>query len=242
MERLVRLFRHPLLRIWFTGRGGVLWPITVVAGVAGCILAAWHVFKGQDQGQRPAEPRDDSRVGSASGGQAALPEEPISKPQTAITSSCGGIVAGAGLITMCAAGVLLHEATPGQLEDSATLRREAVEPLQKLLQGGGRVVIIAHTESEVGLTAVQAALEDVGLLGTSPSQLPPHRLLSCSTNGGKASMVRQLEPDVHLESDLQAASDVQKFVKRVVVINSGGQSSAREYSLLRVATLADVLK
>lgn len=46
------------------------------------------------------------------------------------------------------------------------------------------VYMIAHVPDDVGQAVVAAALEDAGLLGHHPTQLPPQRLLFCSTQQG----------------------------------------------------------
>jgi hypothetical protein len=37
-------------------------------------------------------------------------------------------------------------------------------------------------------------------------QLPPQRLLFCSTQPGKQSIVRQIEPDLHIDADIATVS------------------------------------
>lgn len=62
---------------------------------------------------------------------------------------------------------------------------------------------LAHVASDVGEATVRGALEHAGLLGPNHGQLPPHRLLFCGTREGKASMVRQLEPQLHIDADAE---------------------------------------
>lgn len=42
------------------------------------------------------------------------------------------------------------------------------------------------------------------------------RLLFCGTANGKASIVRQLTPDLHIDGTPQTLLDLQRFVKRLV--------------------------
>lgn len=41
------------------------------------------------------------------------------------------------------------------------------------------MVVVAHTDSEVGEAAVRGALDAADLLGPGPGQLPPHRSQRC---------------------------------------------------------------
>lgn len=44
------------------------------------------------------------------------------------------------------------------------------------------------------------------------------RLLFCSTEDGKASMVRQLSPDVHVDASQKTVLALQRFIRRVVLV------------------------
>lgn len=55
---------------------------------------------------------------------------------------------------------------------------------------------------------MQGALEDAGLIGSGPGQIKAHRLLFCSTLEGKVSIVRQLEPDLHIDGHARTVSSI----------------------------------
>lgn len=61
------------------------------------------------------------------------------------------------------------------------------------------IFLVTHVIDDVGEATVRGALEDVGLVGTSEGQIKPHRLVFCSTLEGKVSIVRQLEPELHID-------------------------------------------
>ena len=86
-------------------------------------------------------------------------------------------------------------------QEGASVRPEAVEALREVC-AAVPVCIIAHVLSDVGEAVVKGSLEAQGLLGSGPSQLMPHRVLCCSTPQGKESIVRQLEPGLHIDADL----------------------------------------
>ena len=84
------------------------------------------------------------------------------------------------------------------LQDSASVQQAAVPIMHELLKNAN-VFLVTHVMDDVGEATVRGALEDVGLVGTSEGQIKPHRLVFCSTLEGKVSIVRQLEPDLHID-------------------------------------------
>jgi len=80
------------------------------------------------------------------------------------------------------------------------------------------VAVVTLTDSEVGEAAARGALDAEGLLGAQPGQLPPHRLLCCSTAVGKLSIIRQLEADIHIEADLQTATELHRLKAKIVYV------------------------
>ena len=81
---------------------------------------------------------------------------------------------------------------------SASVRQAAI-PLLHELASNANLYLITHVVDDVGEATVQGALEDAGLIGFAPGQIKPHRMLFCSTLEGKVSIVRQLEPDLHID-------------------------------------------
>ena len=61
------------------------------------------------------------------------------------------------------------------------------------------VFLITHVIDGIGEATVRGALEDAGLVGTAEGQIKPHWLVFCSTLEGKVSIVRQLEPELHID-------------------------------------------
>lgn len=71
------------------------------------------------------------------------------------------------------------------------------------------VFLVTHVIDEVGEATVRGALEDAGLVGTLEGQIKPHRLVFCSTLEGKVSIVRQLEPELHIDGHPSTVSSCQ---------------------------------
>ena len=77
--------------------------------------------------------------------------------------------------------------------------QQAVAPIVHELARNANIFLITHVIDDVGEATVRGALEDVGLVGNSEGQIKSHRLVFCSTLEGKVSIVRQLEPDLHID-------------------------------------------
>lgn len=84
------------------------------------------------------------------------------------------------------------------MQESATVRQAAVSILHGLAANAS-VYLITHVIDDIGEATVRGALENAGLVGPNPGQIKPHRVLFCSTLEGKVSIVRQLEPDLHID-------------------------------------------
>ena len=65
----------------------------------------------------------------------------------------------------------------------------------------GRDVCSAQVAGDTGEATCRGALEAAGLVGSDKGQIPPQRLLFCSTLDGKASIVRQIEPSLHIDAN-----------------------------------------
>lgn len=82
------------------------------------------------------------------------------------------------------------------------LRTDAAAVMREVLKTAN-VYVLAHVIDDIGEATVRGALEAGGLVGPSAGQIPPHRVLFCSTLEGKTSIVRQLEPELHIDGHPQ---------------------------------------
>lgn len=88
------------------------------------------------------------------------------------------------------------------LQESAVLREDAAAVMREIIKMAN-VYILAHVIDDLGEATVRGALEAGGLVGPSAGHVPPHRVLFCSTLEGKVSIVRQLEPALHIDGHPQ---------------------------------------
>ena len=78
--------------------------------------------------------------------------------------------------------------------------------------------------SDVGEAVVRGALEAAGVLGSGKRQIPPHRLVCCETLQGKVALVRQLEPELHVDADHRTIEELQRFIPQQIHIHKPGES------------------
>ncbi|KAK2080938.1 hypothetical protein QBZ16_000792 [Prototheca wickerhamii] len=132
------------------------------------------------------------------------------------------------------------ESNAAALEEGASLASaRAAEALRALLDRGLDVYLLAHVASDVGEAVVRGALEAEGLLGAGPGQVSPHRLLLCGTQIGKVSVVRQLEPELHIDADAETVAELQRFIPRLALVGAG--RSAPWPNVMEAGTLEDCL-
>lgn len=199
-------------------------PLTSFIGLAGAGLALWQLVK--PGRKRIVQPSNASRQTHQTGVRPAS-ETAGSGAQAKLPQQQPGALAGAKHISISAPGVLLQQTSLAELEDVASLRPDAAGLLRGVCGGASSCCVLACVESDVGRAAVTGAFEAAGLLGLGRHQLPPHRLLFCSTEDGKASMVRQLSPDVHVDASQKTVLALQRFIRRVVLVQQ--ESSGTDF-------------
>eukprot|EP00198_Chlamydomonas_reinhardtii_P006121 XP_001695457.1 predicted protein [Chlamydomonas reinhardtii] len=147
-------------------------------------------------------------------------------------------LAGAKRVTLSIPGVLLAESSPAQLQESASVQLEALEAVREMARVSD-VYLLAHVEDDVGEAVVAGALEAAGLLGAGAGQVAPHHLLCCSTLDGKVPIVRQLDPDLHVDGHAVSVDELKRFLPRLLLVRedagsgSGGSGNVGLASSLR---------
>lgn len=88
----------------------------------------------------------------------------------------------------------------------------------------------AQVQDDLEQAVAAASLEAGSVVGSQPGQVPPHRLLFCSTLEGKVAIVRQIEPDVHFESHQGTAESLARFGHQIVLVGEGAASAGSSSS------------
>lgn len=112
-------------------------------------------------------------------------------------------LSGVSKLTISIESILLQEANSSEfLLHGATVIPETVQYVQSLVRNRHDVFLLCHVDDDIGEAVVIGALEHCGLVGESKhDQIPAHRVLFCGSSRSKVSMVRQLEPQLHIEAD-----------------------------------------
>jgi hypothetical protein len=83
------------------------------------------------------------------------------------------------------------------------------------------VYILCQVSDDIGEAAVRAALEFSGIMGSNQGQIPSQRFLFCDTEVGKMSLVRQIEPEVHIDGESSTVEQLKRFIPRLIEVNNG---------------------
>lgn len=177
---------------------------------------------------------------SSSGNTAAHPASE-GRPAPSATKPMIGALANVNRITICAPGVLLHERDPAQLQEAASAIAEAIACLKEIAQAVDTYVL-AQVSDDVGQAVVIGSLEAAGLLGSGLGQIKPHRLLFCSTLEGKNSIVRQIEPELHVDSHPSTVDDLKRFIPQLVLVSPSGGPTVAAPNVAKTTSLVAFIK
>ena len=107
-------------------------------------------------------------------------------------------------------GVILEESSPEELQKQATVRSSVLEVLLEVTKFCDLYLMerVLDDESE---KRVLVALEEAGVF--TSGGLVKDKVLFCSTENGRSSFVRQLEPDWHIDSNPEIVTQLARFIK-----------------------------
>ncbi|KAL0328045.1 UNVERIFIED_CONTAM: Peroxisome biogenesis protein 22 [Sesamum calycinum] len=105
-------------------------------------------------------------------------------------------------------GVILEESSPEELQKQATVRSSVLEVLLEITKFCDLYLMerVLDDESE---KKVLTALEDAGVF--TSGGLVKDKVLFCSTENGRTSFVRQLEPDWHIDSNPEIITQLAQY-------------------------------
>jgi hypothetical protein len=107
-------------------------------------------------------------------------------------------------------GVILEETTPEELQNQVTVKSSVLEVLLEITKFCDLYLMerVLDDESE---QRVLLALEEAGVF--TSTGLVKDKVLFCSTETGRTSFVRQLEPDWHIETNPEIVHQLARFIK-----------------------------
>ncbi|XP_068646035.1 peroxisome biogenesis protein 22-like [Aristolochia californica] len=106
-------------------------------------------------------------------------------------------------------GVVFEERTPEELQKHATVRPPVVEVFLEITKNCDVYLMETVLDDESEERALKA-LEDAGVFRAGG--LIKDKVLFCSTETGRTSFVRQLEPDWHVDTSLDIVSQLSRFI------------------------------
>ncbi|KAL1560767.1 peroxisome assembly protein 22 [Salvia divinorum] len=199
-----------------------------VAGLALAIIFTWRLLRAP-RGQQRRQPKRQESSGSSSGVNSRASEnagssEVFTPPENPTTQNVideffqpptlSQIVrqrlSEGRKVTCRLLGVILEENSPEELQKQATVRSSVLEVLLEITKFCDLYLMerVLDDESEKN---VLLALENAGVF--TSSGLVKDKVLFCSTEIGRTSFVRQLEPDWHIDSNPEITTQLARFIK-----------------------------
>ncbi|XP_075498184.1 peroxisome biogenesis protein 22-like [Primulina tabacum] len=113
--------------------------------------------------------------------------------------------------------VILEESSPEELQKQATVKSSILEVLLEVTKFCDLYLMerVLDDQSEKN---VLVALEEAGVF--TSGGLVKDKVLFCSTETGRSSFVRQLEPDWHIDSNPEIVNQLSRFIKYLLHISS----------------------
>ncbi|KAG2246968.1 hypothetical protein Bca52824_086596 [Brassica carinata] len=106
-------------------------------------------------------------------------------------------------------GVILEESSPEELQKQATVRPSVVEVLLEITKCCD--LYLMERVLDDSEARVLQALETAGVF--TSGGLVKDKVLFCSTEVGRTSFVRQLEPDWHIDTNPEISTQLARFIK-----------------------------
>ncbi|KAL3567551.1 hypothetical protein D5086_030202 [Populus alba] len=107
-------------------------------------------------------------------------------------------------------GVILEESSPEELQSQATVRSSVLEVLLEITKFCD-VYLMERVLDDESEQKVLVALENAGVF--TSGGLVKDKVLFCSTETGRSSFVRQLEPDWHIDTNPEVIFQLARFIK-----------------------------
>ncbi|XP_038694692.1 peroxisome biogenesis protein 22-like [Tripterygium wilfordii] len=237
-EDLFQLIKR--FRAYLSVRMSSIFPISLlnmdprsvgaVTGLALAIVFTWRLLRSPSEPQRrqpkhQAPSTSSSVVGvqstATSGPSGVPPQSEYLRAQNVVDEffqtvkpTLGQIVrqrlSEGRKVTCRLVGVILEESSPEELQKQATVRSSVLEVLLEITKFCDLYLMerVLDDDSERN---VLLALENAGVF--TSGGLIKDKVLFCSTEIGRTSFVRQLEPDWHIDTNPEIVTQLARFIK-----------------------------
>ncbi|XP_057248064.1 peroxisome biogenesis protein 22 isoform X2 [Beta vulgaris subsp. vulgaris] len=185
--------------------------VGALAGLAIAVVFTWKIFPSSPQRRQPK--RQPSRASSSGVNMQTATVESSGASASSDDSRAQHVVDDffqPVKVTCCLLGVVLEETSPEELQKKATVRSSVLEVLLEITKFCDLYLMerVLDDESE---KKVLSALEEAGIF--TFGGLVKDKVLFCSSEHGRTSFVRQLEPDWHIDSNPEIISQLARFIK-----------------------------
>lgn len=202
--------------------------VGAVAGFAIAIVFTWRLLRSPNEPQR-RQPKRQTAAPSISGAGNQLSSNLIASGVSSEDTSAQNVIdeffqpvkptlgqivrqrlSEGRKVTCRLLGVILEENNPEELQKQATVRSSVLEVLLEITKFCDLYLMenVLDDESE---KKVLVALEDAGVF--TSGGLIKDKVLFCSTETGRTSFVRQLEPDWHIDTNPEIIQQLARFIR-----------------------------
>ncbi|KAH7415092.1 hypothetical protein KP509_14G026800 [Ceratopteris richardii] len=209
--------------------------VGVVAGFTIAVICTWTYLKAAENRRRRLEKSENEQeqpsTSSNSGSSTAIAVHQTHTSHRGAKSAPTEIQAelttaqivrrqlnGGKKLTCKLLGIILKETSSEELQNHATVRPEVVDVLLEMVKACDLYLMTKVLDDE----NVLAALDAIGLF--SVGGLDRNKVLFCSTEAGRSSFVRQLEPDWHVDTSVKTVSQLSRFIRNELYISPPGTS------------------
>eukprot|EP00890_Picochlorum_soloecismus_P000839 jgi/Picsp_1/1756/NSC_05228-R1_protein len=211
-------------------------PLTGIIGLALTLAAAYILRRRQREvlgggGVHQEEVAGGEQAGAR--GQKSLPHEDEVNVRNKINLASSSVdwvakrLKGVSRVTVSVLGLLVEEKCAEELVmQGATPVPAGIAVVKDMIMCKRDVYLICHAQDDVGEAVVLGALEHHGLIGESEHQVPVHRVIFCSSQLSIVSIVRQLEPHMHVDGDKKIVQELSRF------LNAQHLSSMQDFLLV----------
>ncbi|KAG2569013.1 peroxisome biogenesis protein 22-like isoform X2 [Panicum virgatum] len=193
--------------------------LTTLAAISVTLLFAWKMLRApQEQPRRPrgrAAPSSSntssrSRPGALTATDACSSADSRAHEALSLEQLVRHKLSEGRRVTCRLLGVILEETTPEELQNHVTVRTSVVEVLLEIAKFCD-VYLMERVIDDESEEKVLSALSEAGLFASGA--LIKDKVLFCSTENGRTSFVRQLEPDWHIDTSPEIVHQLARFIK-----------------------------
>ncbi|XP_022544571.1 peroxisome biogenesis protein 22 isoform X3 [Brassica napus] len=192
--------------------------IGAIAGLAIAVIFTWRAIRtqpGEPQRRRPKRRLQSPESSSAAPDEDNGVQDVVDQFFQPAKPTLGQIVrqrlSEGRKVTCRLLGVILEESSPEELQvKQATVRSSVMEVLLEITKCCDLYLMERVVDDESEAKVLQA-LETAGIF--TSGGLVKDKVLFCSTEIGRTSFVRQLEPDWHIDTNPEISTQLARFIK-----------------------------